>query len=100
MISSVYIWIIGITSKEKKMSIIKYSATAVMIFVSIVSLSGCAAIQGARGDAASAKELADANAKNTTGIVLNTQTIAPPTQPQTSEQSAVTNAAKMIAPVR
>jgi hypothetical protein len=64
-------------------------------------LSSCAAIQGARGDAAVAKQTAEAQAtvSQQTGKVLNTGTITPPTQPSTPGQNAATNAAKVIAPL-
>jgi hypothetical protein len=66
-------------------------------------LSGCAAIQGARGDAAVAKETAAAQAvaaqQSTKAIDVDEQTITPPTQPATPSQNATTNASKVIAPL-
>lgn len=66
------------------------------------SLSGCAAIQGAQGDAAMAKKTAAAQAttqnanQNTNNVDSNVPALAPSS---TAAQHANTNAAKMIAPL-
>jgi hypothetical protein len=65
----------------------------------VVYLSGCAAIQGAQGDAAVAKETGAAQTAETKEKLIDTETIVPPTQPPTAGQSAVSGAAKMIAPL-
>jgi hypothetical protein len=65
-------------------------------------LSGCAAIQGAHGDAIVAKQTAAAqaaSAQSSPGTEVDAETIAPPIQPRTAGQNASSEAAKIIAPL-
>jgi hypothetical protein len=63
-------------------------------------LSGCAAIQGAQGDAAAKQATPQTSAaQNSAGTTINTGTVTSPVQARTPAQGAQTNAAKMIAPL-
>lgn len=72
-----------------------------IFFVTSV-LCGCAAVSGAHGDAAVAKQTAAAQAaagQQPAGVDLNAETITPPTLPPTPAENATTNASKIIAPL-
>jgi hypothetical protein len=72
----------------------------IIVILFLESLSGCAAIQGAQGDAAMAKKTAAAQTTTQNAQDINSDTDVPPLGPSTTPaQRAGTNAAKMIAPL-